>query len=248
MTNTTMWMRATLVAGLIGGCAPLVIEPIGHGSTGSGGGTTVTGLACYECTCQTPQSQLGCADLCDQDLSGEEAPNFCNGAPALSHCAACIMKNCGVANPNDCATPFPIGKADGGATAPACADCACALLSAGGCAELCDKHVAATAAPNFCNGVPALPQCANCMAERCGVTPSNPCTPPAVVPTCRECACDYFTAAYSSNLIQGCLDLCASALNGTPGTPDFCEGAAASAPCAACIASQCGVADPANCH
>jgi hypothetical protein len=47
----------------------------------------------------------------------------------------------------------------------------------GGCADVCSGSNLPV--PNFCDGVPALPQCAKCLADQCGTIldppdPSNP--------------------------------------------------------------------------
>jgi hypothetical protein len=53
-----------------------------------------------------------------------------------------------------------------------CHQCACVdPLSMGGCAEVCKSN--GLAAPNFCDGVPALPTCAKCLMNHCG-TIANP--------------------------------------------------------------------------
>jgi hypothetical protein len=46
------------------------------------------------CACDTLMSAGGCGDLCDQAKSGASAPDFCNGVPALTACAACIEGTC----------------------------------------------------------------------------------------------------------------------------------------------------------
>jgi hypothetical protein len=59
-----------------------------------------------------------------------------------------------------------------------CQQCACIYpLSMGGCANLCKTN--GTATPNFCDGVPALPECKQCLLDHCGSLapppdPSNP--------------------------------------------------------------------------
>jgi hypothetical protein len=57
-----------------------------------------------------------------------------------------------------------------------CMDCACAYLSGdtpAGCADTCDNTISGAANPNFCNGANALSQCAQCIMDRCGESPSN---------------------------------------------------------------------------
>jgi hypothetical protein len=64
----------------------------------------------------------------------------------------------------DTSTGVCVGMAGEG-----CYQCACVdLLSIGGCADICDMAKNGTTTPNFCNGVPALPQCAACLADHCG--------------------------------------------------------------------------------
>jgi Cys-rich repeat protein len=71
----------------------------------------------------------------------------------------------------DTSTGMCMGTDPGG-----CHQCACVdLLSSGGCADICDLAQNGTNTPNFCNGVPALPQCAQCLADRCSLAiPSDP--------------------------------------------------------------------------
>jgi hypothetical protein len=48
-----------------------------------------------------------------------------------------------------------------------CHQCACVnTFSEGGCANICSNS--GTPYPNFCDGVPALPKCAACLADHCG--------------------------------------------------------------------------------
>jgi hypothetical protein len=62
-----------------------------------------------------------------------------------------------------------------GTVAETCHQCACIdVLSMGGCANVCDMAENGTTIPNFCNGVPALPQCAKCLAGSCGGIPDPP--------------------------------------------------------------------------
>jgi hypothetical protein len=68
------------------------------GTGGFGGGPT-----CFSCACSSPLSQGGCADICTMGLNGTTNPNFCDGAAALSQCAACIAQQCGESDPADCA-------------------------------------------------------------------------------------------------------------------------------------------------
>lgn len=67
-----------------------------------------------------------------------------------------------------------IGGGTGG-TGPSCFECACDyLLSEGGCKDKCDKDFNGNPnTPNFCNDVNALPQCAECIQDKCGSAPSQ---------------------------------------------------------------------------
>ncbi len=49
-----------------------------------------------------------------------------------------------------------------------CQQCACETFVANaGCADLCDGDLNGSGIPNFCNGVPALPQCQTCITKSC---------------------------------------------------------------------------------
>jgi hypothetical protein len=63
-----------------------------------------------------------------------------------------------------------------------CQQCACLdPVAMGGCGDICDQNKSGTPTPNFCNGVPALPQCAKCLLDHCGGLdpPPNPSDPSA---------------------------------------------------------------------
>ena len=53
--------------------------------------------ALAECACTTGMAGGGCADLCDDALDGSNAPNYCNGAFALTPCQGCLMTHCATA-------------------------------------------------------------------------------------------------------------------------------------------------------
>jgi hypothetical protein len=54
------------------------------------------------------------------------------------------------------------------------------LLSAGGCANLCDSaQNGSPNTPNFCNGVSALPQCSRCLQDSCAAAGADPTEPSA---------------------------------------------------------------------
>jgi uncharacterized membrane protein YgcG len=69
------------------------------GAGGAGGGWSIS---CMDCACAytSGDAPAGCADTCDNTISGAANPNFCNGAAALSQCAQCIMDRCGEAPAN----------------------------------------------------------------------------------------------------------------------------------------------------
>lgn len=61
------------------------------------------GISCFSCACDylSGDQPPGCADTCDNTISGAANPNFCNGANALPQCTACIMDRCGE-TPQEC--------------------------------------------------------------------------------------------------------------------------------------------------
>jgi len=76
---------------------------------------------------------------------------------------------------NSCQSDGDCCNADCDQTQGLCSpiDCACAcmtLLSAGGCANICNMNLNGTTTPNFCNGAPALTQCTNCLMTTCQFT------------------------------------------------------------------------------
>ena len=66
-------------------------KPSSSSSSSSSGG------ACWQCACERTSSDVmqGCADTCDQTVSGAAQANFCNGVPALTQCEQCMMSRCG---------------------------------------------------------------------------------------------------------------------------------------------------------
>ena len=54
-------------------------------------------FSCMDCACvfMSGDTPAGCADTCDNTISGAPNPNFCNGTAALSQCAQCILDRCG---------------------------------------------------------------------------------------------------------------------------------------------------------
>ncbi|NUP14455.1 MAG: hypothetical protein HOW73_51150, partial [Polyangiaceae bacterium] len=49
-------------------------------------------------------------------------------------------------------------------------ECACTNTEIGsGCGAICDGDINGTGTPNFCNGVPSLAQCNQCLMDVCGV-------------------------------------------------------------------------------
>jgi len=72
----------------------------GTSGTGGAGGVGLTPAQCT-CACTTLMSAGGCADLCDDKQNGQAGtPNWCNGAAALSQCAACLGSKCSI-DPTD---------------------------------------------------------------------------------------------------------------------------------------------------
>jgi hypothetical protein len=68
----------------------------GSGGGGAGGSTGGAGGANCTCACTTRTSANGCSDLCNDMVNGQTGtPNFCDGAAALTQCAACLQKACG---------------------------------------------------------------------------------------------------------------------------------------------------------
>ncbi len=71
------------------------------------------------------------------------------------------------------------GGATGGAggSGPTGADCTCActtLMSAGGCADLCDDAQNGNPnTPNYCNGSAALSQCSACLSSKCSFSAAD---------------------------------------------------------------------------
>jgi hypothetical protein len=53
-------------------------------------------LALRQCACNLTRSDVpaGCADACDQSLSGGAVPNLCNGSTATTACGTCLAANC----------------------------------------------------------------------------------------------------------------------------------------------------------
>lgn len=141
----------------------------GTGSTGAGGTAPVD--ECWSCACINKSGDMpaGCADTCDQNISGAQNPSFCNGVPAQPQCAACLKDRCGIPIPTECKPP------------PTCWSCACNNTSGtvpAGCADTCDANVAGQSTPNFCNGAPPHSACDLCIADRCGVTDLSLCQAP----------------------------------------------------------------------
>jgi hypothetical protein len=113
-----------------------------------------------ECACSYPStgSPAGCRDVCDNTII--EPGNYCDGAPPVADCVACVAERCGV----DLETH--------------CVECACQRTSGDtpmGCADTCDADIAGQPTPNFCNGGPVHSQCDACILARCGVDSLSEC-------------------------------------------------------------------------
>src|SRR4051812_47491443 len=74
----------------------------GGGTANGGGGGTGGSTSCFSCACDNLMSAGGCEDLCKMGVNGTTNPNFCDGASALSQCAACIASTCGESDPTAC--------------------------------------------------------------------------------------------------------------------------------------------------
>ena len=89
------------LAGSLGGTGGTA----GSGGTGAVGGTGGTGgclNCCVSCPCDFKSTDMdpGCADVCDNTISGQPTPNYCNGSSALAECEACILMRCGLPSAN----------------------------------------------------------------------------------------------------------------------------------------------------
>jgi hypothetical protein len=104
----TVWLVGIAVAGMFAwgqGCGSTSGGSGGKG--GTGGTATCQGCggadgaiwepSCMDCACAFVSGDVpaGCADTCDNTISGAANPNFCNGASALTQCSQCIMDRCG---------------------------------------------------------------------------------------------------------------------------------------------------------
>jgi hypothetical protein len=78
------------------------------------------------------------------------------------------------------------GLGGGGGAGGGAGDCMCAcdtLMSAGGCADLCDDAQNSNPnVPNFCNDHAALTQCATCLEMHCGFAAADTATAGVCMP------------------------------------------------------------------
>jgi hypothetical protein len=95
---------------------------------------------------------------------------------------------CGCTSDNDCLAGLTCDTSTGVCMGTpinvTCHQCACVdVLSTGGCGDVCSMALNGTKTPNFCDGVPALHKCAQCLMDRCGnlgaENPPNPTDPSA---------------------------------------------------------------------
>jgi hypothetical protein len=108
VTNTGNGVDCAGVPGGFGGGIGATTGVSGNGgSSGTGGvsGGSGFGITTADCTCAcvTLMSAGGCADLCDAAQNGTDTPNWCNGAAALSQCAACLAVKCAIDPTEDAA-------------------------------------------------------------------------------------------------------------------------------------------------
>jgi Cys-rich repeat protein len=160
-----LFRAVCLVSGLLvvtcGGNV-VVDSPAATGARSGNGGVPSSGLG--------GGGQPGCLGL-----PGECGGNTGVGGGPLTGCTSDA----------DCAAGAVCDTATGECvTGPAesCQQCACTDLGPqGGCGDICDMAKNGTMVPNFCNGVAALPQCANCLEQNCSglATPPVPTDPSA---------------------------------------------------------------------
>jgi hypothetical protein len=143
--------------GSSGGC--LSDSECGAGNICDEGGNCVPGAMC------TTDAMCNDGDICNTTTGECESP-------APTGCTSNAM--CATGEECDTTTGFcqPM-------TGTTCKQCACMdLLSAGGCANLCDSAQNGNpSTPNFCNGTNALPKCKQCLLDSCatfGADPTNP--------------------------------------------------------------------------
>jgi Cys-rich repeat protein len=136
---------------------------------------------CHDCTVgSSSSSSSGTSTIatgCTSDSECAAGETCAAGVCAFSGCltdADCLAgETCDTATGVCTGTPV---------TEPSCQQCACQdVLAMGGCANLCKMGLNGTTTPNFCDGVSALPQCAQCLSDNCGsiTNPPDPNSPAA---------------------------------------------------------------------
>jgi hypothetical protein len=169
-------IKATLGIGAIVGMVAGSACSSTSGGTGAGGSAATcsadsdcaTGEFCDPNTavCTTADSTACTASSCAADETCDTTSGYCTYAGCQADTDCLAGETCDTSNGTCGGTPT---------TAPGCKQCACVdLLSAGGCANVCDDAQNGTSTPNFCNGTNALPQCAKCLMDNC----SGASTPP----------------------------------------------------------------------
>jgi hypothetical protein len=144
----------------------LVAVPACSSSSGGGGGTKDGGAS----------DDGGGGATCKIDAE------CANGETCDTASGTCLYTGC--KSDADCQPGETCDTATGACTgAPttviSCQQCACInLLSMGGCANLCDSAQNGNpGSPNFCNMHAALPQCAKCLIDNCGLTTAGTADP-----------------------------------------------------------------------
>jgi hypothetical protein len=110
----------------------------------------------------------------------------------------------------------------------------------------CQPDLICSGSPSKCRKPPQTPQFCF-VAPKCGDGKCDPGEEGTCPQDCMSGANCFACACKTLMATGGCSDLCDEGLNGSM-SPNFCNGAAALAQCAACIAARCGQPDPTACH
>jgi Cys-rich repeat protein len=134
------------------------------------------------------------------------------------------------------------GGASGGCTSDAdcmageVCDTATTMCTKGGCKSNadCEADETCDTATGFCYFAGCLTD-SDCLPGETCDTASGKCTGmPTMEPSCHQCACVDLLS------MGGCANLCDSAQNGNPNSPNFCNGTPAKPQCAKCLSDNCG--------